>query len=128
MQPLSPVFTDRYRRELNFWGATQSPIHWIPVNKMALLLLKCRVDRTVLLPILVTKYAKLIVLSQKDSTTFKRYLCAQSKKHSMLKIRLQAGLVSRQEHVPEKHCTNQTQAYKTQNSHLKHCISWGLGD
>jgi hypothetical protein len=75
----------------------------------------------------VAKYAKLIVPSQKDSTTFKRYLCAQGKKHDMLKIRLQASLVSRQEHVPEKHRTNQNQANKTQNSHLKHCISWALG-
>ena len=46
----------------------------------------------------------------------------------MLKIRLQAGLVSRQEHIPEKHCTNLNQTNKTQNSHFKHCISWGLGD
>ena len=80
------------------------------------------------LPSLAAKYAKLIVPSQKDSTTFQRYLCAQSKKHGTLKIRLQAGLVSRQEHVPEKHCTNQNKAYKTQNFHLKHRISWRLVD
>jgi len=58
--------------ELNFWRAIQYPIHWIPVTKMALLMLKCRVDGTVLLPSLVAKYAKLIVPSQKGST-FKRY-------------------------------------------------------
>ena len=34
-----------------------------------------------------------------------------------------AGLVLCQGYVPEKHHTNQTQ-----NSHLKQCISWGLGD
>jgi hypothetical protein len=82
-------------------------------------------ELTVLLPSLVAKYAKLTVPSQKDSATFKRYLCAQSKKHNTLKIRLQAGLVSRQEHVPEKHCTNKNQANRPQNSHLKYCISWG---
>jgi hypothetical protein len=85
-------------------------------------------ELTILLPSLVAKYAKLIVPSQKDSTTFKRYLCAQSKKHDMLEIRFQAGLISHQEHVTEKQCTYQNQANKTQNSHLKYCIFWGLGD
>jgi hypothetical protein len=63
-------------------------------------------ELTVLLPSLVEKYAKLNVPSRKDLTTFKGYLCTQSKKQDMLKIRLQAGLISHQEHSPEKHCTN----------------------
>jgi hypothetical protein len=86
---------------------------------------------TVLLPSLVAKYATIIVPSQKDSTTLKGYLCAQSKKQDMLKIRLQTGLISHQEHVPEKHSTNLNQTNKIQNFHFKHCIntiSWGLGD
>lgn len=77
-------------------------------------------ELTVLLPSLVAKYAKPIVPSQKDSTTLKGYLCAQSKEQDTLKIRLQTSLVSRQEHVPEKHCTNLNQTNKIQNSHSKH--------
>jgi hypothetical protein len=36
---------------------------------------------------------------------------------------VQVFLVLRQGYVPEKRRTN-----RTQNSHLKQCISWGLGD
>jgi hypothetical protein len=36
---------------------------------------------------------------------------------------VQAGLVLRQSYFPESH-----RAYRIQNAHLKHCVSWGLGD
>jgi hypothetical protein len=36
---------------------------------------------------------------------------------------VQAGLVSRQGYIPKEHFANQTK-----NSHLKHCMSWGLVD
>jgi hypothetical protein len=43
--------------------------------------------------------------------------------HQCLQPEVQAVLVLRQGYIPEKSRANQTQ-----NSHLKQCISWGLGD
>ena len=41
---------------------------------------------------------------------------------------VQAGLILHQGYIPEKHYANQDHVYWTQNSHLKQCISCGLGD
>ena len=41
---------------------------------------------------------------------------------------LQAGLIFRQGYVPDKRPINRNRANRTQNPHLKQCISWRLGD
>jgi len=43
--------------------------------------------------------------------------------HRSLHLQLRAGLILCQGYIPEKCHTN-----RTQNSHLKQCMSWGLGD
>jgi len=40
---------------------------------------------------------------------------------------LQAAFILWQGYIPEKCCANQNHANRTQNSHTKHSISWGLG-
>ena len=57
-----------------------------------------------------------------DTVIFKMYFGVSSNLMDRPN-QLQAGLVLCQGYIPGKRCANQTRS-----SHLKQCISWGLGD